>query len=109
MFISIINVNLFRRNIQITMIPQSYNYVLLKTFFRNVNNDIMEMLIMAYACKTASARKIVGVLPYLPYSKQSKMKKRGSIVSKLVATLIGQAGMSISIDSILNYFYLSNL
>ena len=25
---------------------------------------------MAYACKTSSARSIVGVLPYLPYSKQ---------------------------------------
>lgn len=25
---------------------------------------------MAYACKTSSARNIVGVIPYLPYSKQ---------------------------------------
>lgn len=36
------------------------------------NNSIMEMLIMAYACKTSSAKKIVGVIPYLPYSKQCK-------------------------------------
>jgi len=34
------------------------------------NNSIMEMLILAYACKTSSAKKIVGVVPYLPYSKQ---------------------------------------
>ena len=52
----------------------------------------MEMLILAYACKTASARKIVGVVPYLPYSKQSKMRKRGAIVSKLVASMISKAG-----------------
>ena len=39
-------------------------------FYRDVNNNIMELLIMAYACKTSSARSIVGVLPYLPYSKQ---------------------------------------
>lgn len=50
------------------------------------------MMIMAYACKTSSARKVVGVIPYMPYSKQSKMRKRGSIASKLVATLICKAG-----------------
>ena len=60
--------------------------------FRDVNNDVMEMLIMAYACKTSSARKLVGVIPYLPYCKQSKMRKRGSIVSKLLATMISRAG-----------------
>ena len=27
---------------------------------------------MAYACKTSTARKIVGVIPYLPYSRQCK-------------------------------------
>lgn len=27
---------------------------------------------MAYACKTSSAKSIVGVIPYLPYSKQCK-------------------------------------
>ena len=59
---------------------------------RDVNNDIMEMLIMAYACKTSSARKIIGVMPYLPYCKQSKMRKRGSIVSKLLATMMSRAG-----------------
>lgn len=37
---------------------------------RDVNNNIMELLIMAYACKTSSAKSIVGVIPYLPYSKQ---------------------------------------
>jgi phosphoribosylpyrophosphate synthetase len=52
----------------------------------------MEMLIMAYACRTSSARKIVGVIPYLPYCKQSKMRKRGCIVSKLLAHLMVKAG-----------------
>ena len=28
---------------------------------------------MAYACKTSSARSIVGVIPYLPYSKQCNL------------------------------------
>jgi phosphoribosylpyrophosphate synthetase len=35
----------------------------------------MELLIMAYACKTSSAKSIVGVIPYLPYSKQCKLQE----------------------------------
>lgn len=67
---------------------------ILQTGSKDVNNDVIEMLIMAYACKTSSSRKIVGVLPYLPYSKQSKMRKRGSIVSRLVASMICKAGFN---------------
>jgi len=52
----------------------------------------MEMLIMAYAFKTSSARKIVGVVPYLAYSKQSKMRKRGCIVAKLIAQMMSMSG-----------------
>jgi len=47
---------------------------------------------MAYAFKTSSARRIIGVIPYLPYSKQSKMRKRGCIVSKLVAQMMCSSG-----------------
>ena len=44
--------------------------------FRDINNTVMEMLIMAYACKTSNAKKIVGVLPYMPYSRQCKRYKQ---------------------------------
>ena len=30
---------------------------------KKVNNDVFEMLTMVYACKTSSARKIVGLSP----------------------------------------------
>lgn len=73
---------------------------------------------MAYACKTSSAKSIVGVIPYLPYSKQckqniyylniiiynvqyliyllfsGKMRKRGSIVSKLLAKMLCSSGLT---------------
>lgn len=49
---------------------------------------------MAYACKTSSARSIVGVIPYLPYSKQCKMRKRGCIVSKLLAKMMCTSGLT---------------
>lgn len=60
--------------------------------FRDVNTAVMELLIMAYALKTACARNIIGVIPYFPYSKQSKMRKRGSIVCKLLASMLAKAG-----------------
>ena len=53
----------------------------------------MELLIMAYACKTSSAKRIIGVIPYLPYSKQCKMRKRGAIASKLLASMMCKAGL----------------
>lgn len=40
---------------------------------RDVNNSVMEMLITGYACKTSTARRIIGVIPYLPYSTQCRL------------------------------------
>lgn len=59
---------------------------------RDVNTAIMELLVMAYALKTSCAKNIIGVIPYFPYSKQCKMRKRGSIVSKLLASMLAKAG-----------------
>ncbi|KAJ2378764.1 ribose-phosphate pyrophosphokinase 1 [Coemansia sp. RSA 2607] len=57
------------------------------------NDHLMEALIMVSAAKLASARKITVVMPYFPYSKQSKKKKRrGAISGKLVAGMLGVAG-----------------
>ncbi|RWS27640.1 Phosphoribosyl pyrophosphate synthase-associated protein 2-like protein [Leptotrombidium deliense] len=61
---------------------------------KDVNNNIMELLIMSYACITSSANSIVAVIPYLPYSKQSKMRKRGCIVAKLLAKMMCKAGLT---------------
>ena len=47
---------------------------------------------MCYACKTSSCRKVIGVIPYLPYSKQTKMRRRGNISLKLVAQMLTKAG-----------------
>uniref|UniRef100_A0A8K9XK07 Solute carrier family 5 member 10 n=1 Tax=Oncorhynchus mykiss TaxID=8022 RepID=A0A8K9XK07_ONCMY len=61
---------------------------------RDVNRCLMELCVMAYGCVTACARSVCGVLPYLPYSKQCKMRKRGSIVCKLIASLMCRAGLT---------------
>jgi len=65
---------------------------ILQTAARNVNDIIMELLIMAYACKTSNCKNIIGVLPCLPYSQQTKMKRRGNISLKLVADMCVKAG-----------------
>ncbi|XP_018493667.1 phosphoribosyl pyrophosphate synthase-associated protein 2 [Galendromus occidentalis] len=67
---------------------------IIQTGSKDVNNSIMELLIMAYCCRTSAARNIVAVIPYLPYSKQSKMRKRGCIVSKLLAQMMVKAGLT---------------
>lgn len=54
---------------------------------------------MVYACKTSCAKSITGVLPYFPYSKQCKMRKRGSIVSKLIACMMCKAGECRAVSS----------
>uniref|UniRef100_A0A674AC57 Ribose-phosphate pyrophosphokinase N-terminal domain-containing protein n=1 Tax=Salmo trutta TaxID=8032 RepID=A0A674AC57_SALTR len=57
----------------------------------DVNRCLMEFCVMAYGCVTACARSVCGVLPFLPYSKQWKMRKRGSVVWKLIASLMCRA------------------
>ena len=59
---------------------------------KDVNDALFEMQLIAYACKTAAAHSIIGVMPYLPYSRQSKMRKRGAIVAKLMAQNLSKAG-----------------
>lgn len=67
---------------------------IIQTIPRDVNTAIMELLIMAYALKTSCAKNIIGVIPYFPYSKQCKMRKRGSIVCKLLASMLAKAGLT---------------
>lgn len=71
---------------------KTWNLYLIFVTTRDVNTAIMELLIMAYALKTSCAKNIIGVIPYFPYSKQCKMRKRGSIVCKLLASMLAKAG-----------------
>ncbi|KAL2267552.1 hypothetical protein VTJ83DRAFT_4829 [Remersonia thermophila] len=59
-----------------------------------INDTIMELLIMISACKGGSANKITAVLPYFPYSRQSKKKShRGAITARMLANLLDVAGV----------------
>lgn len=48
---------------------------------------------MISACKGASAKRITAVMPYFPYTKQSKRKGRCAISAKLVANMLAVAGV----------------
>uniref|UniRef100_A0A672RPD5 Phosphoribosyl pyrophosphate synthase-associated protein 2 n=1 Tax=Sinocyclocheilus grahami TaxID=75366 RepID=A0A672RPD5_SINGR len=78
--------------VQIEESVRSKDVFIIQTVSKDVNTTIMELLIMVYACRTSCARNIIGVIPYFPYSKQCKMRKRGSIVSKLLASMMCKAG-----------------
>ena len=65
---------------------------IIQTGSKDVNDDIMELLMLCYACKTSSCRKVIGVIPYLPYNKHTKLKSRGNITLKLVAQMLTKSG-----------------
>jgi len=60
-----------------------------------VNDNIMELLLMADALRRASAGRITAVIPYYGYGRQDrKVQPRVPISSKLVADLITAAGFN---------------
>ena len=60
------------------------------------NGHLMELLVMADACKRASANLITALVPYLGYARQDRRPRaaRVPITSKLVADLMGTAGIN---------------
>jgi ribose-phosphate pyrophosphokinase len=61
-----------------------------------VNDHLMELLIMADACRRASARSVTAVVPYMGYSRQDRRPRatRSAISAKLVANMMSGAGIS---------------
>ena len=59
------------------------------------NDNLMELLVMADACRRASAAHITAVVPYFGYARQDRRPRatRSAITAKLVADMVGQAGV----------------
>ena len=60
------------------------------------NDHLMELLVMADACRRASAGRITAVIPYFGYARQDRRPRatRVAITAKLVANMIAGAGVS---------------
>ncbi|EPZ31007.1 phosphoribosyl pyrophosphokinase [Rozella allomycis CSF55] len=89
-----------------------------------INDNLMELLLMIAACKESSAKKIIAVMPYFPYSKHSKKKtSRETIAAKLVADMLEVADLhtpqirsffnipvdNLLVDPILSKFIVENI
>ncbi len=60
------------------------------------NDHLMELLVMADACRRASAMRITAVIPYFGYARQDRRPRatRVAITAKLVANMIASAGVN---------------
>jgi len=68
---------------------------LIQSTYQPGNEHLMQLLLMADACKRSSAESISAVIPYFGYSRQDRRPRntRGPVSAKLVANLIETAGI----------------
>jgi ribose-phosphate pyrophosphokinase len=81
-------------NIEIADNVRGRDVFLIQPTCAPTNDHLMELLIMADACKRASAGRITAVIPYYGYARQDrKVAPRAPISAKLVADLLSATGI----------------
>ncbi|KAF7297918.1 Ribose-phosphate pyrophosphokinase [Mycena chlorophos] len=80
-------------NVKISESVRDEDVFILQSGCGDANDNLMELLILISACKTASARRITAVIPSFPYARMDKKdKSRAPITAKLVANMLVVAG-----------------
>jgi len=80
-------------NVKLTQSVRDEDVFVLQSGSADVNDNLMELLVLISACRTASARRITAVIPCYPYARQDKKdKSRAPITAKLVANMLAVAG-----------------
>lgn len=80
-------------NVKISQSVRDEDVFIMQSGCFDVNDNLMELLILISACRTASARRITAVIPCYPYARQDKKdKSRAPITAKLVANMLVTAG-----------------
>ncbi|PLN79083.1 ribose-phosphate pyrophosphokinase 1 [Aspergillus taichungensis] len=81
-------------SVNIGVSVRNQDVYILQSGSEKINDSVMELLIMISACKGGSAKSITAVIPYFPYSRQSKKKShRGAITARMFANLLSVAGV----------------
>ena len=80
-------------NVKISESIRDEDVFIIQSGCSDVNDNLMELLILISACKTASARRITAVIPSFPYARMDKKDaSRAPITAKLVANMLTTAG-----------------
>lgn len=80
-------------NVKISESVREEDVFIIQSGASDVNDNLMELLILISACKTASARRITAVIPCYPYARMDKKDmSRAPITAKLVANMLVSAG-----------------
>jgi ribose-phosphate pyrophosphokinase len=82
-------------SIEIMENVRGHDVVLIQPTCPPTNQNIMELLVMADACRRASAAQVVALIPYFGYARQDRRPRaaRVPITAKLIADLIAAAGI----------------
>src|SRR3989338_715202 len=72
--------------------------IIVQSLVHPVHDHLIELLLLADACKSAYSKKIIAAIPYLAYSKQDQIFLSGEPLS---ARVIAQVLSSTSIDEII--------
>lgn len=79
--------------IEVSQNIRGMDVFLIQSTYQPGNEHLMQLLLMADACKRASANSVSAVIPYFGYSRQDRRPRntRGPVSAKLVADLIETA------------------
>ena len=80
-------------SIEVSQNIRGMDVFLIQSTYQPGNEHLMQLLLMADACKRASAKSVSAVIPYFGYSRQDRRPRntRGPVSAKLVADLIETA------------------
>ena len=80
-------------SIEVSQNIRGMDVFLVQSSYQPGNEHLMQLLLMADACKRASAKSVSAVIPYFGYSRQDRRPRniRGPVSAKLVADLIETA------------------
>lgn len=59
-----------------------------------VDGHLMELLLLADACRRAGAGRLTGIIPYFGYARQERRAARRSLGARVAADVIGTAGFA---------------